>query len=84
MRPLATRLALLTLALLADRQAAVASDGFVGSMSVLGAPNRELLEGAELLERGDMTRGVELTQIGLRSRGRRVSREMAQRARSRS
>ncbi len=73
MRPVSSWPALLALALLATGQPAVASDSFVGSMTTLGPPNRELFEGAELLERGNMARGVELTQIGLKSPG--VSRD---------
>lgn len=73
MRPFTARLTLLPLALLAATQPVLASDSFVGSMTVLGPANRELLEGAESLERGNMARGVELTRIGLKSPG--VSRD---------
>ncbi len=58
---------LLPAALLALATPTIAADSFVGSMSVLGQTNRELADGSALLERGDVQRGLRLTQSGLQS-----------------
>ena len=74
MRPATLSPACLLLLLMLGRPLpAAAVDDFVGSISVLGPPNRELFDGAQSLERGDFVRGVALTQAGLKSPG--VSRD---------